>query len=256
MKENQNQTHADSPVRKKRTRLYELPADKPHETAAEIPRETVAVSRPAAVPLFQDTAVPQNTHDTPAVPNVEPTPKPNPDQAPPQTHIRTDAAGEISLPNTVPAETLDTVLTQHVYASIAIGLVPVPLVDYMLITGIQINLLRVLTKLYGVSFTDGPVKKFIASMLASVTPVAAAPALAASIAKIIPVAGHGVGVVTMPILGGAATYALGKVFIQHFASGGTLLSFDPEKMRAHYQQMFQEGRQVAATMKKNANDKK
>ena len=37
----------------------------------------------------------------------------------------------------------------------------------------------------------------------------------------------------MPVIAGAA-YAVGKVFIQHFASGGTFLTFDPEKVRAHY----------------------
>jgi hypothetical protein len=29
----------------------------------------------------------------------------------------------------------------------------------------------------------------------------------------------------------AATYAIGKVFIQHFASGGTLLDFEPPNYR-------------------------
>jgi hypothetical protein len=31
----------------------------------------------------------------------------------------------------------------------------------------------------------------------------------------------------MPALAGAATYAIGRAFIQHFVSGGTLLDFNP-----------------------------
>jgi hypothetical protein len=35
----------------------------------------------------------------------------------------------------------------------------------------------------------------------------------------------------MPVLSAGATYAIGKAFIQHFASGGTLLDFNPPDYR-------------------------
>jgi len=35
----------------------------------------------------------------------------------------------------------------------------------------------------------------------------------------------------MPVLSAGATYAVGKAFIQHFASGGTLLDFNPPDYR-------------------------
>jgi hypothetical protein len=35
----------------------------------------------------------------------------------------------------------------------------------------------------------------------------------------------------MPALSAGATYIIGKVFIQHFASGGTLLDFNPPDYR-------------------------
>jgi hypothetical protein len=35
----------------------------------------------------------------------------------------------------------------------------------------------------------------------------------------------------MPALSAGATYAIGKAFIQHFASGGTLLDFNPPDYR-------------------------
>jgi len=38
----------------------------------------------------------------------------------------------------------------------------------------------------------------------------------------------------MPIVAGAATYAIGKVFVRHFASGGTFLTFNPEKVKDYY----------------------
>jgi hypothetical protein len=36
----------------------------------------------------------------------------------------------------------------------------------------------------------------------------------------------------------ASTYAVGRVFIQHFESGGTFLDFDPDKVRAHFEAEF------------------
>ena len=35
----------------------------------------------------------------------------------------------------------------------------------------------------------------------------------------------------MPVLSAGATYAIGKAFIQHFESGGTLLDFNPPDYR-------------------------
>jgi len=47
-----------------------------------------------------------------------------------------------------------------------------------------------------------------------------------SLVKAVPAIGWAVGAVTMPALSAGATYVIGKVFIQHFASGGTLLDFN------------------------------
>ena len=35
----------------------------------------------------------------------------------------------------------------------------------------------------------------------------------------------------MPVFSAGVTYVIGKVFIQHFASGGTLLDFNPPDYR-------------------------
>ena len=54
---------------------------------------------------------------------------------------------------------------------------------------------------------------------------------AASIVKSIPVVGTAVGAIVMPTMSAGATYAIGMTFIQHFASGGTLLDFNSSKYR-------------------------
>jgi hypothetical protein len=52
-----------------------------------------------------------------------------------------------------------------------------------------------------------------------------------SVAKGMPGIGTLVGALTMPVFSAGATYIIGKVFIQHFASGGTLLDFNPPDYR-------------------------
>jgi len=39
------------------------------------------------------------------------------------------------------------------------------------------------------------------------------------------------------------------VFVQHFESGGTLLDFDPKKMREYFASKLAEGKEVAAKLK-------
>ncbi|MCI5165392.1 MAG: GTPase, partial [Candidatus Electrothrix sp. GM3_4] len=52
-----------------------------------------------------------------------------------------------------------------------------------------------------------------------------------------------------PATAEAVTYAVGKVFHQHFASGGTFLTFDPDKVREYYAQMLKEGKAMASKAK-------
>jgi hypothetical protein len=63
-----------------------------------------------------------------------------------------------------------------------------------------------------------------------------------------PGVGTAAGVMSMSILGGAATYAIGKVFVQHFESGGTFLDFDPEAVREHFAAEFTKGKDVATSL--------
>ncbi|NJL59719.1 MAG: hypothetical protein HC887_08825 [Desulfobacteraceae bacterium] len=57
----------------------------------------------------------------------------------------------------------------------------------------------------------------------------------------------------MPASAGAMTYAVGRVFLQHFESGGTFLNFNPEEVKEHYARLFEEGKKVVAEVK---NEKK
>jgi uncharacterized protein (DUF697 family) len=116
----------------------------------------------------------------------------------------------------------------------AAGLLPIPIVDVAAVGGVQLYMLRKLSEIYGVPFSDNLGKSVIASLAGSVLPASTAVTTTmtvGSMLKALPGVGWAIGALTMPALSAGATYIIGKVFIQHFASGGTLLDFNPPDYR-------------------------
>ena len=105
-----------------------------------------------------------------------------------------------------------------------------PLLDVVAVGGLQLEMLRRLSQIYGVPFSSNRGKSIIASLMGSMIPTTSSMGVASAL-KTVPAIGTAVGAMTMSGVSAGATYAIGKVFIQHFASGGTLLDFDPPDYR-------------------------
>ncbi|HEX7561808.1 MAG TPA: YcjF family protein [Bradyrhizobium sp.] len=112
----------------------------------------------------------------------------------------------------------------------AAGLIPVPFVDLAAVGGVQIRMLGRISQIYSVPFSVNRGKVLIASLVGTMIPVSSAIG-AASIIKSVPVVGTAISALAMPAMSAGATYAIGMVFIEHFASGGTLLDFNPPDYR-------------------------
>jgi uncharacterized protein (DUF697 family) len=108
----------------------------------------------------------------------------------------------------------------------AAGLIPVPFVDLAAVGGVQIQMLRRISQLYGVPFSKNRGRAIIAGLAGTMIPVTTGIGMSSYI-KSVPLIGTAVGAIATPALSVAATYAIGMVFIQHFATGGTLLDFAP-----------------------------
>ncbi|MGD9505798.1 MAG: YcjF family protein [Syntrophobacteraceae bacterium] len=137
------------------------------------------------------------------------------------------------------------IVNHHVMWTVGAGMVPIPLVDLVAFTGIQLEMLRRMAKLYDVPFRRDIVKSLVGSLLGGVLPVTFSfPAY--SLLKAIPIIGWTTSAVTMSIVGSAATYAIGKVFIMHFESGGTFLDFNPEKLKNYFAEKYAEGKALVS----------
>lgn len=159
--------------------------------------------------------------------------------------IEATVVGEVTPQPIDHLEAAEALVRKNVYISAAIGVVPVPIVDLVAINGIQFNMLYQLSKLYDIPFCKEAAKSIIGTLIGG-SGVAILTRPAWSILKAVPVVGWLVGGLTLSIMAGASTYALGKVFIQHFESGGTFLTFDPKAVKAHFARLQEEGRKVAA----------
>jgi uncharacterized protein (DUF697 family) len=146
------------------------------------------------------------------------------------------------------AERLEKIAKNHILPSMGVGLIPFPLVDMVALFGIQLNLVKKLSIEYDVSFKQEIGKPIIASLLGGFLPASLGYAIA-SIIKFIPIIGQTTGAVTMPVVSGAATYAIYKVFVQHFESGGTFLDLDPVKVKSYFSEQFEKGKKIVADLK-------
>lgn len=138
----------------------------------------------------------------------------------------------------------EDIVRKHMLVALGTGIVP-PLVDIAALTGIQIRMLYVLAETYNVKFKNEIGKSLIGSLVGGYGMANLCTGAVYSLMKLIPVVGQVAGAMSMAAVASASTYALGKVFIQHFESGGTLLDFKPEKMREYYIEQYKQGEAMA-----------
>jgi uncharacterized protein (DUF697 family) len=143
---------------------------------------------------------------------------------------------------------LEKLSKNHVLASMGVGLIPLPLVDMVALVGIQLDMIRKLAAEYNIPFRQDMGKSIITSLMGGFLPMTLGCGIASMI-KFIPLIGQTTGAVAMPVMTGASTYAIYKVFVQHFESGGTFLDLDPAKVKSYFSEQFSKGKKFVADLK-------
>lgn len=138
----------------------------------------------------------------------------------------------------------DKLIRNHMAWSMGAGLIPVPIADFFAVSAIQLDMIRQLCKLYEVDFRENDGKAIISALTGS-----GLARLGAQAVKFIPGVGSVIGGLTMSVLSGASSYAVGEIFKKHFEKGGTILDFDPDRLKKMYNDLFEKGKKVASEMK-------
>jgi uncharacterized protein (DUF697 family) len=147
-------------------------------------------------------------------------------------------------------DSANTVIKNHMIWSMGAGFIPVPIADFFAVSAIQLDMIRQLCKLYEIDFKETEGKAIITSLTGS-----GLARLGARAVKFIPGVGSVLGGITLAVLSGGSTYALGEVFKKHFETGGTFLDFDPTRLKKYYDDKFEKGKDLARKMKKEQEQK-
>ena len=131
------------------------------------------------------------------------------------------------------------IIKKYILYSMGLGLIPIPVADLIFIMSLQLKMLYDISKIYEIEFSASGGKSIISSLISGITIYSVGDRTIGSLVKAIPGLGTILGITVVPAASGAATYALGKVFIQHYESGGTFLNFDPETVRKHFKQLYE-----------------
>jgi uncharacterized protein (DUF697 family) len=155
------------------------------------------------------------------------------------------AAGTTPAPEDRRRRALDLV-DRAVRWSFGAGLIPLPVWDLAATTAIQLKMLSDLSDLYEVPFSDNRGKAILGALAGGMLPAKLGWGSLRSLLKAIPVVGSVVGFATMPAAAAAATFALGRLFVEHFESGGNLLDLDFERVQDYlHEQVREAGRDLA-----------
>ena len=145
----------------------------------------------------------------------------------------------------------ERIIKEHIIWAIGAGLVPLPLLDIAAVTGIQLDMLKQISTNYGVSYSESEGKVWLSALTGSVFAK-----LAANAVKLIPGIGSVIGGISMAVISGGSTYALGQVVVNHFESGGTFDDLDVTRARRVYEEEFERGKAFAAKLAEEQKQRK
>jgi uncharacterized protein (DUF697 family) len=136
---------------------------------------------------------------------------------------------------------VESAINYSMLLSGGVGIVPIPLVDFVGVTAIQLALVRQLSSLYGVEYSASASKRIIAALVGGAVPAFGSMTVASWV-KAIPLIGSVLGGSTMMLLSGASTYAIGHVFAKHFEKGGTILDMEAKQVKEQFNGYYEAGK--------------
>jgi uncharacterized protein (DUF697 family) len=144
---------------------------------------------------------------------------------------------------------IDKIIQDHVLWAIGAGLVPLPVLDIVAVTAVQLDMLRQLAHLHDIRFSESEGKAWVSALAGNM-----AARIGANAIKLIPGLGSVIGGISMSVISGASTYAIGQVAARHFAKGGTFGDIDMTAAKRVYDEELERGKQVAQDLSSENKD--
>jgi uncharacterized protein (DUF697 family) len=128
------------------------------------------------------------------------------------------------------------IVYRYMAMSAGAALIPVAGADVVVLAGIHVSLIKQLCDHYQVDFSDHAARNILIAVTASIVPGAVGSMIGQRVLRMLPWTGALAGWTLMSAGSAAFSYGIGRLFIHHFESGGTLDSFDVSRLhnvRAH-----------------------
>lgn len=150
-------------------------------------------------------------------------------------------------------KTPDDIIEDHIWFSTVPGMLPVPILDIVAISAVQLDMIKQLCRYYEQDYDEQRGKAIVMSLTGSAMGRISAYS-ARSVFKAIPVIGWALGGAAMSMFAAASTYAIGQVFKEHLHTGGTLYNLNPENFRQFYYDQIDKGRRLLEDWWKSVGD--
>ena len=138
------------------------------------------------------------------------------------------------------------VIKKHVLWSTGAGLIPIPLADLAAVTAVQVSMLEDLSEIYEVTYSEPVIKNFVTALTGGMLA-----RIGASMVKAIPGLGSLIGGLSMSVMSGASTYAVGQVARNELESSGDLSKVDISRAKSEFKAAFEKGKEFVADLEKS-----
>jgi uncharacterized protein (DUF697 family) len=104
------------------------------------------------------------------------------------------------------------------------GIVPLALVNFASVTAVIVRMVKVLSNHYNVPFEKDRARAIVIGLVAGAMPTGLATVTSSTLVHVVP-GGTLVGLAVSSLSAAACTRSIGRVFVEHFENGATLIDF-------------------------------
>ncbi len=122
------------------------------------------------------------------------------------------------------------IVERHAKYSAVGGIIPLPVANLASITAIIVRMVKMLSDHYGVPFERDRARAIVMGLVGGTMPTGLAAVTASTLVYIVP-GSNLIGLAVSSITAVACTRRIGRVFVEHFESGATLVDFPATERR-------------------------
>ena len=118
----------------------------------------------------------------------------------------------------------EAVVERHANYSALGGVIPLPIVNFGVVTAIIVRMVKALTDIYDIPFEHDRARAIVLGLIGGLTPTAASTLTASTLFYLVP-GSNLLGLAVSSVTASACTRKIGAVFVEHFEKGATLSDF-------------------------------